>query len=601
MDQTKGELAELRADIKVKVQEGSAALAADAARTRLELDEALAKMAEREEYFAEAGKYMEGYKNMQKAFEVPFRAAGLGERKTDISHKTALKRAHTDAIQFREQLLVARNDAVTELEEVLANPSKASEAPKIRERFKGSMKEVAKELQMNLDHASAVEKEMKKLSTRDQTQFEIDGKFCTQDEVIDRYSLQIQVSQDDTRSFRPLGANQICPSCNARSTLCPHKVPESDYIIELPSSVTHLRLTRPVRRFADLPEPPEPVLAEIPAPSANVALPADGAVGGVPSKHGKSGSKKHGKDSSGKKKKGGKKGSGTKSAKGKKGSGDKSSHPSTAVLPKSSRPSTAASATGDTQPTSPARAPSAAAANGNESAEVSDTLPAVVEVGKLPPAEPPNQDGSQFCRLEVERPAVHRAPRKVEPPSMRSMLRGFYSTLPPYSPGDETFEDDGMTVDGNSGAAAILSPQEAFIRYLERRYVFPEIATAVANDVVEAIEASPNEPYLLVIGQVLHGKLAAVAPRHYGTFAAILAKIPPVETAENVKHVLDELYPFISDDDRGDLYGDRGDFEQEKNNCVRGCCWISCPWFLKQAHSRASLLTCFPPLMMSQH
>ena len=76
--------------------------------------------------------------------------------------------------------------------------------PVYKERFKGSMTEAAKELQLNLDHTSAMAAEMSRLSNRDQKQFEIDGKFRTQDMVVDRYSLLLTVSRDDTRSFQPL-------------------------------------------------------------------------------------------------------------------------------------------------------------------------------------------------------------------------------------------------------------------------------------------------------------------------------------------------------------------------------------------------------------
>ena len=212
------------------------------------------------------------------AFETPFRSPGMAERKTDVSHKTMLNRAHVEGTKLKSQLLVARNAAVSELEDALSDPVLARGVPVYKERFKGSMKEAAKELQLNLDHTSAMAAEMSRLSNRDQKQFEIDGKFRTQDMVVDRYSLLLTVSRDDTRSFQPLNANPMCASCTVRQTICPHNVPNADCIIALPPSTTHLRLQRPVARFSDLQDLPPPVIVELPDPADAAA--ADGAVGG---------------------------------------------------------------------------------------------------------------------------------------------------------------------------------------------------------------------------------------------------------------------------------------------------------------------------------
>jgi len=563
LDALSAELNDLNGNIAEKVKQGSAALADEAARTRCELDELRAHMKEREDYFAEAGKYMEGYKKLQKAFETPFKSSGAAERKTDVSHKTMLKRAHVEATKLRSQLLVARNTAVSELDEALSDPVLTRELPLYKSRFTGSMKEAAKELQLNLDHTSAMAAEMSRLSNRDQKQFEIDGKFRTQDMVVDRYSLLLTVSRDDTRSFQPLGANPMCTFCTARQTFCPHNIPDADCIIALPPSTTHLRFQRPVARFSDLQDLPTPVIVELPDPDDATAIAAvDGAVGGSKKKahkgKGKKGSKGR-KGSAGKKKpksakgskKKGKKGSGGKKSGGGDGDGDGGddadgeSRP-TSPASSSLHPESATSGAGGDEKNKDADAPATSLAVGEDQQNQKRSK----AIGKLPAAKPPNPDGSQSCRLQIARDPVHRTSRVVDVPSMRSLLTGFYRTLPPCDPDDADDDGGAAAVDGDGAAAAIPSAQEAFINYLERRYLYPEVATAVANDVVEAIEGSPDSPDMMVLGQVLHGTLPLVAPRHYSAIVDILESIPWTEnTTVAVENVLEELYSFLSEDE----------------------------------------------------
>lgn len=561
------ELDDLNGNIAQKVKEGSAALAAEAERTTRELEELRARMKEREGYFAEAGKYMEGYQKLQKAFETPFKSSGMAERKTDVSHKTMLKRAHVEATKLRNELLVGRNAAVSELETALSDPALAPDVALYKERFKGSMKEAAKELQLNLDHTSAMAAEMSRLSNRDQKQFEIDGKFRTQDMVVDRYSLLLTVSRDDTRSFQPLGANPMCTACTKRQTFCPHNIPDADVIIALPPATTHLRFQRPVARFSDLQDLPEPVLVDLPDPADAVATAtanADGAVGGFKKKphkgKGKKGSKnkKDKRVKSGSKK--GKKGSG--GEKGNRGESSSSSSNTRPTSPSSPRPGSAVPRVGTGAGDGSSKAPPATSPPTSPSpgdggvAEEEQQAMKSKAIGKLPAAKPPNADGSQFCRLQVKREPVHRASRAVEVPSMRSLLTGFYHTLPPRAPEDEdTDQEAGAAMVGGDGngdgaAAAIPSAQEAFISYLERRYLYPEVATAVANDIVEAIEHSPGSPDMMVLGQVLHGTLPLVAPRHYYAITDILESVPWTEdTTATVENVLEELYSFLSEDE----------------------------------------------------
>ena len=407
--------------------------------------------------------------------------------------------------------------------------------------------------------------EMSRLSNRDQKQFEIDGKFRTQDMVVDRYSLLLTVSRDDTRSFQPLNANPMCASCTVRQTFCPHNVPNADCIIALPPSTTHLRLQRPVARFSDLQDLPPPVIVELPDPADAAA--ADGAVGGSKKKahkskqHHKKGSKNR-TPSAGKKKKP-KSAKGSKK-KGKKGSdgkkqGDAADAKSRPTSPASPSPG-AAGAGANADHGAPATAPSTAAEGGDGGGEDQQTKKSKA-IGKLPAAKPPNPDGSQFCRLQITRDPVHRTSRSMDVASMRSLLTGFYHTLPPRDPDDDDDGDAAAAMLSNGGAggddgaaAAIPSTQQAFISYLERRYLYPEVATAVANDVVEAIDGNPDSPDMMVLGQILHGTLPLVAPRHYYAIIDLLESLPWTENSTAaVEHVLEELYPFLSTDELEDL------------------------------------------------
>ena len=196
----------------------------------------------------DAAKYIEGYKKMQEAFKVPFNHQSAQLVKADIGQKTVLKRSLGEAKSLRAQLLGARNAAVAELEAGFAR--EGSDLEQIKRRYAVSMDEVAHELKMNLDHCAALEASMRDMSQRDQIQHEISGKFKTDDAVIDRFSMSLQVSEDNGQSFFDLGSTPHCTSCNARTMFCPHVVPNGSITIKVPSQSTHIQLTRPIARFA---------------------------------------------------------------------------------------------------------------------------------------------------------------------------------------------------------------------------------------------------------------------------------------------------------------------------------------------------------------
>ncbi|KAL4231540.1 hypothetical protein ACF0H5_009121 [Mactra antiquata] len=69
--------------------------------------------------------------------------------------------------------------------------------------------------------------------------------FIPQERVFSKYAAMMYTSNNQGKSFEEFKDAKFCQSCGEKTVVCPHKLPGSERVFQLPFNCTHLKISRP--------------------------------------------------------------------------------------------------------------------------------------------------------------------------------------------------------------------------------------------------------------------------------------------------------------------------------------------------------------------